>query len=253
MGPTHADPASLASQGGSLALSRTLSDVALNRAVASLYARMKLVDVGLQVRKRRRKPKGRKSTPLNAAGSDPATSATSSTAGSLHQDAQQQQTEHGAMAATQASWSLQNTEAAAAAAVAVAGTGTVGSAVVPFPLGPAQNDSRGREDEKEIGQSESQEFEQRGQEENEEEEEEVGSEGSTVSEGDSASRAEEGNDGDEEEEYVTVRLVAVPGVTLDDVAALQDSLSGFHRRVPSSLAMAHVRVSQSEAFARGCR
>ena len=39
---------------GSLRLSRTLSDVAMNRAVSSLYARMKLVDVGLQVKKRRK-------------------------------------------------------------------------------------------------------------------------------------------------------------------------------------------------------
>ncbi|CAI5511611.1 unnamed protein product [Closterium sp. Naga37s-1] len=48
------------------------------------------------------------------------------------------------------------------------------------------------------------------------------------------------------EEYVSVRLVAVPGVTLDDLTGLDAvSLSRGRARVPSSLAIAHVRVCAS--------
>lgn len=48
----------------------------------------------------------------------------------------------------------------------------------------------------------------------------------------------------EDEEWVSVVLSVVPGVNMEDIEEEQPTRSKDHRRVPSTIAMAEVKVSE---------
>ncbi|GJP76756.1 hypothetical protein CLOP_g7219 [Closterium sp. NIES-67] len=167
---SQARPASHSAQDAPLGLSRTLSDVALDRAMASMYSRMRLVQVGLDVCRR----------PLfasAAAAAPPPAAAAPCGACTTGIQGEGQQT-------------------AAGGATLVGAAGSSSPCAGSSPVTSSSDMEKG------------------------------------------------GHAGDAEwEEHVSVRLVAVPGVTLDDLTGLDAvSLSRGRARVPSSLAIAHVRA-----------
>ncbi|CAI5491560.1 unnamed protein product [Closterium sp. Naga37s-1] len=166
---SQARPASQQAQDAPLGLSRTLSDVALDRAMASMYSRMRLVQLSLEVCKR---------PPAPAAAPGTAT-ATAAPAAGVRTDI------------------LSQVQQAVAAGAALAGAGSKPNLSSSIPSVASNTDKEGGGDAEQA----------------------------------------------EWEEYVSVRLVAVPGVTLDDLTGLDAvSLSRGRARVPSSLAIAHVRA-----------
>ncbi|CAI7780758.1 unnamed protein product [Closterium sp. NIES-54] len=166
---SQARPASQQAQDAPLGLSRTLSDVALDRAMASMYSRMRLVQLSLEVCKR---------PPAPAAAPGTAT-ATAAPAAGVRTDI------------------LSQVQQAVAAGAALAGAGSKPNLSSSIPSVASNTDKDGGGDAEQA----------------------------------------------EWEEYVSVRLVAVPGVTLDDLTGLDAvSLSRGRARVPSSLAIAHVRA-----------
>lgn len=57
------------------------------------------------------------------------------------------------------------------------------------------------------------------------------------------------NEEEEEEEWVSVVLSVVPGVNMEDIEEEQPARKKDHRRVPSTIAMAEVKVSEIGGFA----
>ncbi|CAI5974599.1 unnamed protein product [Closterium sp. NIES-65] len=180
---SHARPASQHAQDAPLGLSRTLSDVALDRAMASMYSRMRLVQLSLEVCKRPPAPAAAAAAAVAAAATATATATADATAT--------------APAAGVRTDILSQVQQAVAAGAALAGARSKPN------LSPSVPSVASNTDTEKGGDAEQAEW----------------------------------------EEYVSVRLVAVPGVTLDDLTGLDAvSLSRGRARVPSSLAIAHVRA-----------
>lgn len=221
-----------------LSLSRTLSDLALDRAMASLYSRMKVVGVSLEVRKKPRDRKGAGSGLLHSSSSrrspteccscDPIPREAPGCAGEealLGQGgAQPHEAQEGLQGAAQPVESQ-------TASRAQPPTATGAPTPTPTGAGAAQQQTCSRCSLPLPSETSH------------------GPPGASDIAEDALSEAET-EDGEEHrsegwaqfEEYVSVKLVAVPGVTVDDVASVSLAEQGEHRRVPSSLAIAHVRV-----------
>ncbi|CAI6001212.1 unnamed protein product [Closterium sp. NIES-64] len=176
---SHARPASQHAQDAPLGLSRTLSDVALDRAMASMYSRMRLVQLSLEVCKRPPAPAAAAAAAVAAAATATADATATAPAAGVRTDI------------------LSQVQQAVAAGAALAGARSKPN------LSPSVPSVASNTDTEKGGDAEQAEW----------------------------------------EEYVSVRLVAVPGVTLDDLTGLDAvSLSRGRARVPSSLAIAHVRA-----------